>query len=349
MRGGIRGIGTWGVGRNVWKGSGEVMVYRKAVWGRKGNSDFGREKRTSKRKSLDKENISKQGRNLKTRIKEGDFDDIDDMVDKAIEYVEGDTVNADGAVNTATIGVSAASASVTTAGVSISTHEPRTPPTTTIKAFEDVDITISQTLVKMGSKGKGIIQEPKKPPKNSRMAQIQMDEELALRLHKEEKINNFIHMDSEAVKDSAKKDDSSQKQAESTKKRPRAEYDEESVKKQKLEDDTKEEELRACLDIVPRDDIAINVESLATKYLIVDWKTHILTENIMYYHIIRANGSSKNYKIFTEICDDFDRHDVLDLYRLVKQRYETISPKGYDRLLWEDLITLFEPNEEDEI
>ncbi|GKC63309.1 hypothetical protein Tco_1095907 [Tanacetum coccineum] len=53
-------------------------------------------------------------------------------------------------------------------------------------------------------------------------------------------------------------------------KRPRAEHDEESVKKQKLEDDAEKEELRACLDIVPGDDIAINVESLATKYLIVD-------------------------------------------------------------------------------
>nr|GEW72384.1 cysteine-rich RLK (receptor-like protein kinase) 8 [Tanacetum cinerariifolium] len=270
---------------------------------------------TSRRKSLNKENISKQGRNLKTRIKEGDFDDafddIDDMVDKAMENVEGDIVNVEGDTVNATIGV------------------------------------------------------------------IVMDEELALRLHEEEKaelermqrdrsaqekasnvsltaefedvqarmdINDFVPMDSEVVKDSGKKDDSSQKQAENIKNRPRAKHDEESVKKQKLKDDTEKEKLRACLDIVPGDDFAINVESLATKYPIVDWKTQILTENMIYYKIIRANGSSKNYKIFTEMCDDFDRQDVLDLYRLVKQRYETISPEGYDILHWGDLITLFEPN-----
>ncbi|GKC63576.1 hypothetical protein Tco_1096174, partial [Tanacetum coccineum] len=101
---------------------------------------------TSKRKSLDKENVSKQGRNLKTMLmfKEGDFDDdfddIDDMVNEAMENVEGDIVNASGAVNTATAttGVSAASALV---GVSISTAEPRTPPTTTTTAFEDEDLT----------------------------------------------------------------------------------------------------------------------------------------------------------------------------------------------------------------
>ncbi|GJV82107.1 hypothetical protein Tco_1517977 [Tanacetum coccineum] len=136
---------------------------------------------TFRRKSLDKENVSKQGRNLKTRpmFKEGDIDDIDDMINEAMENVEGDTVNAGGAVSAATTGVSAASASVTTAGVSVSAAEPRTPPTTSTTAFEDEDITIAQTLVKM--------RKPEKPSKNPRKAQIQMDEELAMRLHEEEK------------------------------------------------------------------------------------------------------------------------------------------------------------------
>ncbi|GJU74070.1 hypothetical protein Tco_1265475 [Tanacetum coccineum] len=95
--------------------------------------------------------------------------------------------------------------------------------------------------------------------------------------------------------------------------------------------------------IVPRDDEAINVESLATKYLIVDWKTYILTEDKMYYEIIRDDGSTKLYKMFTAMLDDFDRQDMLDLYRLVKERFETTSQELYDKLLWGDLITLFEP------
>ncbi|GKD91903.1 hypothetical protein Tco_1371740, partial [Tanacetum coccineum] len=118
---------------------------------------------------------------------------------------------------------------------------------------------------------------------------------------------------------------------------------------QKVEDDAEKVELKACLEIVPNDDSAVNIESLATKYLIVDWKTHILPEDIIYYQIIRADRSTKNYKIFSAMLDDFNRQDVLDLYRQVKERFETTSPEGYDRLLWGDLITLFEPNEEDEI
>ncbi|GJV68277.1 hypothetical protein Tco_1483786 [Tanacetum coccineum] len=85
-------------------------------------------------------------------FEEGDFDDdFDDMVNEEMENVEGDTVNVGGAVNTATTRVSVASASVTTVGVSISTTEPRTPPITTITAFEDEDLTIAQTLIKMRS------------------------------------------------------------------------------------------------------------------------------------------------------------------------------------------------------
>ncbi|GKA02555.1 putative ribonuclease H-like domain-containing protein [Tanacetum coccineum] len=133
---------------------------------------------------------------------------------------------------------------------------------------------------------------------------------------KMKRVNSFVPIDSEVVEGSEKKIKSSRK---------------ETVSKKRAE-------------IVLRDDEVINVESLSTKYPIVDWKTHILAEDKMYYQIIRADGSEKYYKIFSAMLDDFDRQDVLDLYRLVKERFETASPEGYDRLLWGDLITLFEPN-----
>ncbi|GJR52016.1 hypothetical protein Tco_1402537 [Tanacetum coccineum] len=113
--------------------------------------------------------------------------------------------------------------------------------------------------------------------------------------------------------------------------------------KKKVEDDAEKAELKACLEIVPGDDSAVNIESLAIKYPIVYWKTHILAEDINNYQITRADGSTKYYKIFSVMLDDFDRQDVLDIYRLVKERFETTSLEGYDRLLWGDLITLFEP------
>ncbi|GJS47893.1 putative ribonuclease H-like domain-containing protein [Tanacetum coccineum] len=82
-------------------------------------------------------------------------------------------------------------------------------------------------------------------------------------------------------------------------------------------------------------------------------------------HIIRKKAVSKKRageKLNEEsvkrqkVKDDAEKAElkacleiVLDLYRLVKERFETTSPEGYDRLLWGDHITLFEPSKEDEI
>ncbi|GJR21315.1 hypothetical protein Tco_0242202 [Tanacetum coccineum] len=94
----------------------------------------------------------------------------------------------------------------------------------------------------------------------------------------------FVPKDSEiekeqpAEEEKEKKNDDSQQQAGSSKKRSREDSDEDNAKKQKLEDDAEKEELRDSMDVVLRDDIAIDVESLATKYPMVDWKTHSLFE-----------------------------------------------------------------------
>ncbi|GJW86867.1 hypothetical protein Tco_0162207 [Tanacetum coccineum] len=123
----------------------------------------------------------------------------------------------------------------------------------------------------------------------------------------------------------------------------------ECAKRQKTEYENEKEELKAYLDLVPREEFAMEIESLDTKYPIVDWKTHVLTENFMYYQIIRTDGGSKNYKIFGEILDDFDRQDVMDLHILVEERYATSRPEGYDLMLWGDRKILFQPDEEDEV
>ncbi|GKA78438.1 hypothetical protein Tco_0784975 [Tanacetum coccineum] len=44
-------------------------------------------------------------------------------------------------------------------------------------------------------------------------------------------------------------------------------------KRQKMEEDATKEELKGFLDIIPREEVHIEVESLSTKFLIVDWKT----------------------------------------------------------------------------
>ncbi|GJU86899.1 hypothetical protein Tco_1294445 [Tanacetum coccineum] len=120
-------------------------------------------------------------------------------------------------------------------------------------------------------------------------------------------------------------------------------------KRQKLEVDAEKDELKGFLDIVPREEAPIEVESISTKFPIVDWKICVLTETFMYYQVFRGDGSSKNYKVLSEMLEDFDRLDVEEMFRLVKERYSTSRPEGFDLMLWGDLHTLFEPDKDDEI
>ncbi|GJS34068.1 hypothetical protein Tco_0532450 [Tanacetum coccineum] len=94
-------------------------------------------------------------------------------------------------------------------------------------------------------------------------------------------------------------------------------------KRQKMEEDAEKEDLKGFLDIIPREEVPIEVESLFTKFPVVDWKTCVLTENFMYYQVFRGMQFPKNYSA---------------------SRLE-----GYDLMLWGDLYTLFESDEEDEI
>ncbi|GJW26374.1 retrovirus-related pol polyprotein from transposon TNT 1-94 [Tanacetum coccineum] len=95
-----------------------------------------------------------------------------------------------------------------------------------------------------------------------------------------------------------------------SKKRAGEELDEESVKRQKLEHDAEKAEPQLCLEIVPKDDEAVNVESLSIKYPIVDWKIHILAENKMYYQIIRADGSTSSVNKSSSPTDNSTKQDT---------------------------------------
>ncbi|GJX64227.1 hypothetical protein Tco_0298570 [Tanacetum coccineum] len=98
---------------------------------------------TSSNDGLDEEDASKQGRRrdkLEPMFNDKDLEELDDY----IENVEEETVDV------AATGVTTVSAQVSTAGVTISTDEPRTPPITTT-VFDDKDVTMAmaQTLIRM--------------------------------------------------------------------------------------------------------------------------------------------------------------------------------------------------------
>ncbi|GKA78701.1 hypothetical protein Tco_0785238 [Tanacetum coccineum] len=61
------------------------------------------------------------------------------------------------------------------------------------------------------------------------------------------------------------------------------------------------------------------------------------------YQIIRANGADIVYMSFRAMIKDFTREDLIELYRLVMQKYGTNRPEdAYDRVFCSDLRTMFD-------
>nr|GEW07900.1 putative ribonuclease H-like domain-containing protein [Tanacetum cinerariifolium] len=299
-----------------------------------------------------------RGRTLKMNLfKIGDIDDdFDDMVDEVMENVEGVTVNAGGAVNTATTRVSAASASVTTAGVSISTAEPCTPLTTTTTVFEYEDLTITQTLVKMRSekakekgvafrdveesarpitilpiinpkdKGKGIMQEPEKPPKNPKKAQIQLDEELAKWMHEEE------------ITELEKRQKKSRMLVEMITERKRF-FAAQRVAEQRSKPPTKAQ-MRNKMCTYLKSQAGYNYNQLKGRMVKDSGKKDDSSskqarsrkkragEDLGYWKITKADGISRFYKVFSTMLEEFNKQDLFNLHRLVMRRVHTLLMDG---------------------
>ncbi|GJV53796.1 hypothetical protein Tco_1449537 [Tanacetum coccineum] len=138
-------------------------------------------------------------------------------------------------------------------------------------------------------------------------------------------IDDFQPIDTEAIKDSEKKVDSSSKPAEG-KEQESPKSDEEAAANYERE----KEKLRMWL-----------IESQNLR--------NVDMEDLHVYKIIRADGNTSYHKSLSSMLRKFDRQDLVDLHRLVMKRFKDTIPEGYHLLLCGDLKVMFEPNTKDEI
>nr|GFA73200.1 hypothetical protein [Tanacetum cinerariifolium] len=122
-----------------------------------------------------------------------------------------------------------------------------------------------------------------------------------------------------------------------------------SPKKQKVNDQESEDsdkEHRKCLKVVPDDDKAMDYESLDVKSLIVDCESQVLGTNkaadVHVYKLTRVNRSYKHFSTFFRMLKVLNRQDLLDLHKIIMERFPANDPEGYDLKLWGDLKTLVE-------
>ncbi|GJU45201.1 hypothetical protein Tco_1202467 [Tanacetum coccineum] len=124
-----------------------------------------------------------------------------------------------------------------------------------------------------------------------------------------------------------------------------------AFKRQKVDDDKETAELKSLMEVIPdEEEVALDAIPLAVKSpSIVDWKIHKEGKKSN-YQIIRADGSSKMYLVFSHMLKSFDREDLKTLYKLVKAKYESTKlVEDLDLVLYGDLKRMFEPHVEDNV
>ncbi|GJR30604.1 hypothetical protein Tco_1106836 [Tanacetum coccineum] len=134
-------------------------------------------------------------------------------------------------------------------------------------------------------------------------------------------------------------------------KRARTELAQGITKKQKVEDDKEIAGLKQSLEIIPdEEEVEIDAIPLAVKSpSIVDWKIHKQGRK-SYYQIMRADGKSQMYMIFSHMLKSIEMEDLETLYTLLKAKYKSTRPvEDLDLVLWNDLKTMFEPHVENNI
>nr|GFA39731.1 hypothetical protein [Tanacetum cinerariifolium] len=163
-----------------------------------------------------------------------------------------------------------------------------------------------------------------------------------------ENIRRFVPIESECQAADSKARESAeeelgqeQKKAGGRLKRKTSKAREDKDKRQKKQDDPEKLTLIEYVEVIFDFEEVINVISLAVKSLIVNCKSYCKGD-VGYYEIHRADGSYETYIFFSEMLNDFDREDLIVLYRLFNEKYASTRP-GFDNLiLWGDMKIMFE-------
>ncbi|GJV15449.1 hypothetical protein Tco_1360772 [Tanacetum coccineum] len=128
----------------------------------------------------------------------------------------------------------------------------------------------------------------------------------------------------EMVKEEDKEEESTRKRKLGTRKKMKSRK--RRFRQNTSEDDSEKEndELRLCLTIAPDEDKEVDYE--------------ILDKN---------NGQKRYFSTLMRVLSIFDRDDLNAVYQLVMDRYQDEIPEGFDRVLWGDLMIMFNPDDED--
>nr|GEX42612.1 hypothetical protein [Tanacetum cinerariifolium] len=118
-----------------------------------------------------------------------------------------------------------------------------------------------------------------------------------------------------------------------------------AAKRRKLNKEAQEaEDLKKHLEVVDDedDDVFTEATPLARKVPVVDYQI-VLINNKPRFKIIKADETHQLYISFITLLKNFDREDLEDLWRIVKERFSTSKPTNFfDEYLLTTLKIMFE-------
>nr|GEZ04015.1 hypothetical protein [Tanacetum cinerariifolium] len=195
----------------------------------------------------------------------------------------------------------------------------------------DDDETLAETLLNIKrsaakDKGKAIMFVPMESKGQAREESSKEGESLKRsaeeELGHEQKVKEKIAQQEDVVAKQAKKESS--KKAGGRLKRKTSKAREDKDKRQKKQDDLEKLTLMKYVEVISDSEEVIHVIPLAVKSPVVNWKSYCKGD-IGYYKIHRADGSYQTYIFFSEMLNDFDREDLIVLYRLFNENTAKIE------------------------
>nr|GFC62756.1 hypothetical protein [Tanacetum cinerariifolium] len=126
-----------------------------------------------------------------------------------------------------------------------------------------------------------------------------------------------------------------------------------AAKRRKLNEKAQEvKDLMRHLEVVndEDDDVFIEATPLARKVPVVDYQI-VVINNKPRFKIIKADKTHQLYISFITLLKNFDREDLENLWRIVKERFSTSKPSNFsDEYLLTTLKTMFEkPDRQDAV
>ncbi|GJX37935.1 hypothetical protein Tco_0251238 [Tanacetum coccineum] len=173
------------------------------------------------------------------------------------------------------------------------------------------------------------------------------EDERAIKNMNEKAANKEKDQKAESVHEEVKKEEEAKKRKLGTRRKLKAKGRKHTSGLTREDDD-----LKMCLHIAPDEDKLIDVEILDRQYPIVEWKSFYLTTKPQYdptkpledaylNMVTRSNGNKRFFRTLMGVLSIFDREDLKAVYELVMEKYQDEIPEGFDKMLWGDLIIMF--------